>query len=273
MELKQILGAIVAVIIICTVAIPIIDSMPPTAYKYAENEQYSTRIAFVDNPTIEIELTNANSREMKIGDATITYKSSFNIISQGFGIGAASVGENLYFFTQTGNTLLATGDKISITNGNWTFTPTSGSTQSGQIAWIMYPDETGDWAKFNSNAKISADSTIFVAGGAQTSGCAKGSVDGEFTTEWISPAGPTMTITLNKTPIENGLSYNVDCINGVSITNSTSDTSTTSNGFIYAPIKYKIESNTIVDTIVDIIPILLISAVVIWIASSFARRD
>lgn len=275
MELKQILGAIVAVIIICTVAIPIIDSMPSTAYSYAENEQYSNKLAFVESPTLEIELTNASTREMKINDNTITYNGSFTIISSGFGIGAASSNTNLFLISAESNTTLATGDKISITSGAWTFTPTSGSTQSGQIDWILYPDESGTWAKFaNLNAKVSADSTIYVAGGAAgTSGCAKGSVEGDFTTEWIYPTGSTMTITLNKTPIEGGLSYNVDCTNGISSTNGTSSTSGTGTGYVYAPIKYKVESNSIVDTIVDIIPVLLISAVLIWIASGFVRRD
>lgn len=270
----MVVGMIIAIIIVTVVAIPILDSLPATNYSYAENEQYSNRLIFAEDPTVEIEIIDASTREVKINDTTITYAGSFTLVSSGFGIGAASSNTNLFLFTPESNTTLATGDKISITNGAWTFTPTSGSTQSGQIDWILYPDENGTWAKFaNLNAKVSADSTIYVVGGAAgVSGCAKGSVNGDFTTEWIYPAGSTMTVTLNKTPIEGGLSYNVDCVGGISNVNGSSSATGTANGYIYAPIKYKIEAQDSISTIIGIIPLLLVVSILMGAVAMVASK-
>lgn len=274
MEIKQIIAATVAVILITLVAIPIIDSMPATSYGYAENEQFSTRLAYETNPTVEIEVLDASTSSFKIDSTTITYNNAFNIMSPDFTVNYNTVSRTTSLMTKESNTTLATGDKISVTNGAWTFTPTSGSTQSGQIDWIVYPDDNGDWARYyNVNVKVSADATIYVAGvnpGVAT-GLAEGKVNGEFTQLGYT-SGSTMTVTLNKTPIEGGLSYNVDATNGVTLA-SGSNTGT-SNGTIIAPIKYKIESTDIVTTLIDIIPIILIVAVLLGIATAItSRRD
>lgn len=275
MEMKQIIAATVAVILITLVAIPIIDSMPTTSYGYAENEQFSTRLAYETNPTVEIEVLDVSTRSLKIDSTTITYNDSFAIMSADFGIGASTSPSTLFFFSKEPRVTMATGDKISVTNGAWTYTPTSGSTQSGQIDWILYPNENGDWARYNNtNVKVSADTTIYVTGtiAGIAAGMAGGTVGGEFTQLFINPIGSTITVILNKTPIEGGLSYNVDATNGVEMVNG-SNTGTT-NGVIFAPIKYKTENTDIVTTLVDIIPIILIVAVLLGIATSItSRRD
>ncbi len=271
----MVVGIIVAILIISVVAIPIIDSMPSYSYDYADNEQISDRLAYETDPTIEIEVLDASTRSLKVDSTTITYASSFTIMSADFAIGAATSSTSLFFFTEQSNTTLATGDKISVTNGAWTFTPTSGSTQSGQIDWILYPSENGDWAKYNNiNAKVSADTTIYVAGGAAgTTGVAEGTANDGFTQLFVYPSGSTMTVTLNKTPIEGGLSYNVDAIGGISSVNGSNSNTGTVNGVIFAPIKYKIEADDATSTIIDIIPILLVVSVLMGVVALFINRS
>lgn len=271
----MVVGIIVAILIISVVAIPIIDSLPATSYEYADNEQISNRLGYEENPTIEIEVLDASTRSLKIDSTTITYSSAFTILSADFAVGAASSTNALFFFTEQSNTTLATGDKISVTNGAWTFTPTSGSTQSGQIDWIIYPDDNGDWAKYsNINAKVSADSTIYVAGGAAgTTGVLEGTVNDGFTPLFVYPSGSTMTVTLNKTPIEGGLSYNVDATNGITSVNGSNSNTGTANGIVIAPIKYKIESDNATSTIIDIIPILLVVSVLMGVVALFVNRS
>lgn len=276
MEIKQIIAAIVAVILITLVAIPIIDSMPATSYEYSENEQITDRLAYETNPTVEIEVLDASTNSLKIDSTTITYNRAFTIMSADFTLDVAVSTNAISFLTGQSKTNLATGDKISVTNGAWTFTPTSGSTQSGQIDWIFYPDNNGDWATFyNINAKVSADTTIYVAGSAAgVTGVAEGTVNGKFTQLFSYPSGSTMTVELNNVPIDGGLSYNADATGVITMVNGSNSSTGTGNGFLFAPIKYKIESADIVTTLVDIIPIILIVAVLLGIATTItSRRD
>ncbi len=268
----MVVGVIIAILIISVVAIPIIDSLPATSYSYEENEQFSTRLAYETNPTVEIEVLDASTSSFKIDSTTITYNSGFNIMSPDFTINYNTGSSTTSILTKDSNTTLATGDKISVTDGAWTFTPTSGSTQSGQIDWIVYPDDNGDWARYyNMNVKVSADSTIYVAGVVVGLGVglAEGSVNGDFAQLGYS-SGITMTVALNKTPIEGGLSYNVDATNGVTITNGSN--TGTSNGTIVAPIKYKVEANNATSTIIDIIPILLVVSVLMGVVALVVNR-
>lgn len=269
----MVVGIIVAILIISVVAIPIIDSMPATNYEYADNEQISNRLAYEENPTIEIEVLDASTRSFKINSTTITYPATFTIMSPDFGIGVASSSTTSFLFTEQQKVTLATGDKISVTNGAWTFTPTSGSTQSGQIDWILYPDENGDWARYNAtNAKVSADTTFFVVGGTGSIyGVSEGTATGEFTQLFVNPSGSTMTVNINKTPIEGGLSYNVDTSGSITVSNN-SNTSTVS-GTVFAPIKYKVEANSTIMTIIDIIPILLVVSVLMGVVALFVNRS
>ncbi len=270
----MVVGVIIAVLMITVVAIPIIDSLPATSYEYADNEQISTRLAYETNPTIEIEVIDLSTMSVKIDSTTITYSDAFSITSADFGIGADTSSKILFFFSNEPRVNMATGDRISVTNGDWTYTPTSGSTQSGHIDWIFYPSVDGDWAMYkNINAKVSADSTIYVAGSIAgiAAGTAEGTVGGEFTQLYIYPLDATMTVTLNKTPIEGGLSYNVDAANGVEVV-SGSKTGTT-YGTIFAPIKYKVEkTDNATSTIIDIIPILLVVSVLMGVVALFVNR-
>lgn len=269
----MVVGVIIAVLMITVVAIPIIDSLPATSYEYADNEQISTRLAYETNPTIEIEVLDVSTRSLKIDSTTITYNDSFAIMSADFGIGANTSPSTLFFFSNEPRVTMATGDKISVTNGAWTYTPTSGSTQSGQIDWILYPNEDGDWARYNNtNVKVSADTTIYVTGtiAGIAAGMAEGTIGGEFTKLFINPIDSTITVTLNKAPIEGGLSYNVDATNGVEMANG-SNTGTT-NGVIFAPIKYKVETDNATSTIINIIPILLVVSVLMGVVALFVNR-
>lgn len=268
----MVVGVIIAILIISVVAIPIIDSLPATSYSYEENEQFSTRLAYETDPTVEIEVLDASTSSFKIDSTTITYNNAFNIMSPDFTVNYNTASRTTSLMTKESNTTLATGDKISVTSGAWTFTPTSGSTQSGQIDWIVYPDDNGDWARYyNMNVKVSADTTIYVAGvnpGVAT-GLAEGTVNGEFTQLGYT-SGSTMTVTLNKTPIEGGLSYNVDATNGVTL--GSGSNVGTSNGTIVAPIKYKVEGNSATSTIIDIIPILLVVSVLMGVVALVVNR-
>lgn len=267
----MVVGVIIAILIISVVAIPIIDSLPATSYEYADNEQIAFRVAYETNPTVEIEVLDASNSSLKIDSTTIRYTTPFTILSSDFTINYSSSTTTMSFITGQSSAALATGDKISVTNGAWTFTPTSGSTQSGQIDWIIYPDNNGDWARYyDVNAKVSAGTTIYVAGSSVGIGVAEGTVDGEFTKLISYPSGLTMTVTLNKTPIEGGLSYYVDATNGITLVNG-SDTGT-SNGVIFAPIKYKIEADNATSTIINIIPILLVVSVLMGVVALFVNR-
>lgn len=278
MELSKIpaviVGMVVAIIIVTVVAIPIIDNLPATNYTYADNENVGIKLAYEESPTVEIILTDASTKTLTIDGTEITYPASMSILSDAFGIGAASAGTNLYFYSGTNLVLMATGDKISVDNGAWTFTPASGSTQTGQIDWILYPDNAGTWSKYNQNAKISSDTRIYVYGGtAPMVGVAEGTVNGDFSLCFSNPAGSTMTVTINKVAIEGGLSYNADCINGISATNASTGATTTSNGSIYAPIQYKVAVDSQIDTIIDIIPLLLVVSILMGAVALIASRQ
>lgn len=270
----MVVGVIIAILIISVVAIPIIDSLPATSYEYAENEQVTSRLAYETDPTIEIEVLDASTNSLKIDSTTITYNRAFSVMSADFALDLAVSTNAISFLTGQSKTNLATGDKISVTNGAWTFTPTSGSTQSGQIDWIFYPDNNGDWAMFyNINTKISADTTIYVSGSASgVTGVAEGTVNGKFTQLFAYPSGSTMTVKLNNTPIDGGLSYNADATNVITMVNGSNSSTGTGNGFIFAPIKYKVEVDNATSTIIDIIPILLVVSVLMGVVALVVNR-
>lgn len=266
MEVKQIISATIAVILVCLVAIPIIDGMPN--YSYAYNDE-GLKVSYIEKPTMTIEVTDASTKDITIDGVHIGDSSIYNITSSGFTFGYSTVP----IFTHPGGTVnMATGDKVTITNGAWTFTPVSGSPLTGEIDWIFIPDENGSWIMSSNAINISADSKIAVVGFVKfVTSVFFGDLN-ELTQQFIVPSGSTMTVNLNKVSIENGLSYTVDCKNGLSGSNSQTSESGTGTGFVFAPIKYKVESNSIVDTIVDLIPVLLIVSVVIGVAYSLIPR-
>lgn len=266
------IGVVICLVILSVVAIPIIDSLPANDYTYAENDT-GIKMTYVENPTLTIDIVNVTdgSINIKIGDVTISDSVIYNILSSEFAFGYG--GSKVYLMSSsTANVQLAAGDKIVIDNGSWTFTPVSGSTLTGQIGWILFQDENGDWMRFyQTNAKVSKDSTVIVSGFANNiNGVLEGNTDG-VTSSFVTPAGATMTATLNKTPIEGGLSYYMDCsltsVNG-------SGVSTTVPGILFAPLKYKVESNSAIDTIIDIIPVVLVVSLLMGVASiMISRRD
>lgn len=269
MEMKEIISATVAVILISIVAIPIIDGIP--VWEYQENQTNYILTLEKDNPTISMECTNASTREFSINERTVILPGvSGCVISSAFAI---NIGSGQAFFASNNNGLIAiaTGDKIEVVNGNWTWTPVSGDTISGTLDWIVYPDSNGSYGNYvNREVKVSADSDIYIMGGTGSSTFISSGNVNEQTLNWKTPETASFNVIINKTSIENGLSYSITANFDYTLSSGTSGNS---QGYIIAPIKYKAESTGVTAVLIDLLPVLLVVGVVVGIGYSIMRRE
>lgn len=293
--------ATVAVILICLVAIPIIDDASNSIKSMENNTNYRFVSTSDITDTVTV-LTKSDNSGWTVNGTEFT-SSGLNIISDGLIINATGSGDaNISVFKgESANTLLYSSIKsIVFENGTWTITKTSDATLTGPYSFVIYPSNDGNIGYFWGNKHYaSVNDTYFV----KTSSTFYTGEDGStyaanmilkmvgnsptFVSGFISYKNSSGTIT--NTPMTSSM---IESVTGAtlsedeksySITNVTITlsytigsvtTHTITSNTMFSPISYEYlsENDSAIIGILGIIPVILIAAVIVAIGYTIMGR-
>ena len=153
MDIKQIITATVAVILICLVAIPLVDastetvktSMNNVAERYMMSESTTGEITIEATETAGTFIINGESKTINAGD----YADFWCVLTNNLFVRLYSTSSWVLFDgLPVASTNLGTTGKVVINSEGWTVTVPSGSgagTYTGTYDWICYPNEKGNY--------------------------------------------------------------------------------------------------------------------------------
>ena len=283
MEMKQIITATVAVILICLVAVPLIDDSTKEVYSITQNtaqkyyatssgdlsEDLAITLESVSNYKINGESYDLSLNNIVIitdtGDIWVIYANNYNLYQKSDNYAQRSLGIG--------------GSTTFYTDGTYKATTSAGVEYTGTFSNVIYPSKDGDLGYFiNSTAYANDASDVIFFSISSTNGATfaiKYKATGEEVEKIVSPFASGAEVTLTDAAI----SYNStdetiadNAING--LTYKVGDTSYTLRAFI-APLEYKTisENDSVIITILNLIPVMLVVALVLGIGYSIARRD
>ena len=292
MEMKQIITATVAVILICLVAIPLIDGLTTENVNTLRNN--TTELFFVTESEDEpIVITADNAGNYKINGESFT-STGLIAINEGFKINYS--GSNLQIrnfkdstFNYDESTLL-TSQSVTIQDGTVT---TSTGKSFAYTGPVLYKSEKGTYGQtvYGQDYYIDNDSIIYTDIGFNfgtdsyaTEMIVKGTWQdmkvssaiyvnektvldpADFTVEVM---GITQDTAISGLAKSTGLKVTYD--NGVESQSGTAQ----KTRYFWAPIEYHTitEQQGVIITILQLIPVLLIASLVLGIGYSIARRE
>lgn len=284
MEMKQIITATVAVILVCLVAIPLINDSTDSIRTVGMNS--SDRYVVVDGEdTFRIESTGTIGTFIINGETqTVNY---FRLLAETISIYLSPSSSEIAYPGMTGTVSFSTtaGNYIQFENGNWTLhTNTLDVTQP--YNWILHSSETGNYGLYATTSStaimVDNDSKIYASQIQSVSGSTvtrpfmitSGTINDGFTGKYFSyVSGTSQTYNLTTVAKLNGEKGEISSeLN--SLTTEYNDT-TFSPILLYVPLEYHYLSDmdSTTRTILSMIPILLVAAVIVGIGYSIARRE
>lgn len=293
MDIKQIITATVAVILICLVAIPLIQTSSEGIYSTENNTTERFMMASAGS-TETVTLEFSKTTGYSVNGVVIPQPSTATWDVKAFWPGGFAKYNGVGFMEINGN---GAESRFNITKivydpveKTLTYTATSGDVVIENVPYMYYMAEDGDYGLFISNNAISInkDSEYFVFientnlrdFGAYRSGYLY--KNDTLVDTIIDPkfAGVDSANNFQDTTISFNLNIeDVDSkhfvINGLSDTVINGTPQPKIYASIVAPIEYKYitDNESIIISLLDLIPILLIAAVLIGIGYSLMRRD
>lgn len=279
-----ILTAVVVALLVVTVVIPITQTSSNVSYETADNtgydylmskgsSSYSTTITYVSAGTFTVggeslALSEGQSR-VWVSDAGIIYLSSSSSYALLMGRSGGSVAATS--FGSSEGTLAS----VTFSAGTMTADMVSGSQITQTYTYVMHPDASGDWAFFSGNAfRISEGGHFYSVGLAQLR-LAAGYGTADSMSQAVSRTGYSTTWTVASTAQET-----YSAVSGVTVVaTDVSETPRVDMDVIgsIAPVEYNSavaqDSITITDTMVSIIPLILIVGVIVMAVSYIVRRN
>ena len=289
---KSIIGIIVSIVIVVTVAIPIIGDVNSTG----DTEITGTNSGQLYNMSVVTDGSEVVWEYIAAGQYTInsesytaagsTWADANVLFAEGIIITIHSGGAQIQT-DKTGAIVAAVGDTVTCSDGTWTFTDTSASqSYTGSYSTVAFRDDDGDYGYWTvsgtANVNVSDDSMIY---GFLRSDASKAENEslctfisgrvGDLTAQggWCysseTPTEVTGAITVS-TAIQSEHEY-YDTISRISIENGGTRYSTN----LVAPLEYTediIEEEGAVHTIIGVVPILLIVGVLMGVVSAFMLR-
>lgn len=290
MDIKQIITATVAVILICLVAIPLIQTSSEGIYSTTNNTtEMFLMTSAKDTESVTLEFATGsykvNGEEVPtVGNTTYRIKAFW----PGGMLKAPSTA--VIQFNEDGNSSVKNVTKLVYDpeKRTITYTVASGDTVIENVPYIYYMSNNGDYGLFrtlevcniskNTDYFVFCDDTFRSGFGSYKSGYIykNGEVvdtilDPKFAPNQNDYTAATISFDLNIVDVDSQ-HFTVGPQTTVSVNDTTLDNTFIS---VIAPIEYKYvsDNDSIVITILDLIPILLIAAVLIGIGYSLMRRD
>lgn len=283
MEMKQIITATVAVILICLVAVPLINDSTKEVYSITQNttqKYYATSSGDLsEDLTITLESNsnykiNGESYDLSLnniviitdtGDIWVIYANNYNLYQKSSNYAQRSLGIG--------------GFTTFYTDGTYKATTSAGVEYTGTFGNVVYPSNDGDLGYFiNSTAYANdASDVIFfsISGSNGAMFAIKYKATGEEVEKIVSPFASGAEVTLTDAAISYDSTDETIADNAINgLTYKVGDTSYTLRAFI-APLEYKTitENDSVILTILNLIPVMLVVALVLGIGYSIARRD
>ena len=283
MEMKQIITATVAVILICLVAVPLINDSTKEVYSITQNttqKYYATSSGDLsEDLTITLESTNnykinGESYDLSLnniviitdtGDMWVLYANNYNLYQKSDNYAQRSLGIG--------------GFTTFYTDGTYKATTSAGVEYTGTFGNVVYPSNDGDLGYFiNSTAYANDASDVIFFSISRSNGAMfaiKYKATGEEVEKIVSPFASGAGVTLTDAAISYDSTDETIADNAINgLTYKVGDTSYTLRAFI-APLEYKTitENDSVILTILNLIPVMLVVALVLGIGYSIARRD
>lgn len=289
MEMKQIITATVAVILVCLVAVPIIDDASKTISTEMQNSTERYIVASSSSTgthTIEITETavlwDGEPQQQFLTDNPGRCGSTENIVIASL----STIGVNLTVWengsTPTQYSLNTAGDNVTFNNGTAVITKNGATVSTTTYNTLIMPSVDGDYGCFRGTPSFLEESPIHVDHGKPIYGIGA---------PYTSPTDNGMyliSVTDGNARTIAGYNYDGSTISTKTYTidflmeeGDISDTfrSVKVDGaivfYLFAPLTYHIitDQQGVTITLLELIPVLLVAAVIIGIGYSIMRRD
>lgn len=293
MDMKQIITATVAVILVCLVAVPLIDQSSESVYTMDQN---TTQYYMMSDKTTNVTIQYTDGKVL-LNDTEIPLSKTQYlpvIITDSFIVSTLST--DLYVFHDNVRDRTTT---LTMSDGSAKYTDTTSSTQK-DLSYTMncVLSENGNYGLFKTSPSkqsfnVSKDNTYYVMpynSFRSSFGTCYGLYEykGAEMVDAIIPAAFSPT-SPNDIPAAESVVFNIGIdetnsdrahynisLNSTNTNATLNDVAVPADSMIFlAPIEYKMisQNDSTILTILDLIPVLLIAAVLIGIGYSIMRRD
>lgn len=289
MDIKQIITATVAVILICLVAIPLIQTSSEGIYSTENNT--TERFMMASDSSEVVTLGFSTSNGYSVNGVTVPQPSVSTWNVKAFWPGGFAKYNGTGFMEINGN---GEATRFNITKivydpaaSTLTYTTTTEDVVVNDVPYMYYMADNGDYGLFVSNNPVSinkdTDYFIFVENtnlngvGGFRSGYVYNNdslvetiIDPKLAVTDRNFQDTTITFNLNIEDVDR-YHFTINGVTDLTVGGSVISTPIT----IVAPIEYKYttDNESIIISLLDLIPILLIAAVLIGIGYSLMRRD
>lgn len=285
MDTKTIVGAIIAVIMLCTVVVPIVSSGAEQVSTAQNNElgNYSVQPASDANISLSYDSANYYLNNKKIEIKNTDQSSHVLLFSDKFLVESAepSATPSLRLFINNVNTLVKS---INVSGHTISYVVDSDPTEVQlDYSWIVYPSNTGTYTycKNVADVYVDANSIIYIAG--------VGSSTGNLPFTYVA-SGTVNNLNASATVIDSGQAHSVSAtctLNSsgdpikiakpATITFTYESQEITRQAYqVFVPIQYHIvtENDKTVQALIYIIPVLLAVSIVVGIAATiYTKRE
>lgn len=288
-----VLSILVAVIIVATVAIPIVEdsskeirtSQNNVAEKYMMAESTTGEITIEATATTGTFLINGESKTFSEGD----YSDFYCVLTNNLIVILNSTTSYVYFEgLSAGSMDLRTTGKVTINNDGWTvFSGITSNTYTGTYEWVCYPNDNGNYGlyRFTGNTYVDNDAMVFAlkevvsssTEGTMTNPAViwSGSINGGDNTKyaWNSKTSPPTDVTdATETYIKYTEKGEISTkISGVVCKYGDN---TTGIATVIIPIEYHVitENDSAMISILQIVPLLLLIVPVMMAVRMYSSR-
>lgn len=288
MNIKQIITATIAVILVCLVAVPIIDDASKTINTEMQNS--TSRYIVVNSNsasthTIEVTETavlwDGEPQQQYLTDYPGRCGSTEKIVINSM----STIGVDLQVWTGSSPTaynLNAAGDKVTFANGTATIVKNGETVSTTTYNTLIMPSADGDYGFFTGTQSLLNQTPIHVDHGKPIYG-----IGGPYTSS-TNYNMYLLSITDGNANLIAGYNYNGTTISTKTFTITSQMTEgDLSNAYssikvdganvfyLFAPLTYHIitDQQGVTITLLELIPVLLIATVIIGIGYSIMRRD
>lgn len=291
MDMKQIITATVAVILVCLVAVPIIDSSTETIN--TEQNNSTAYFTMVPETAGTIEVSHLDGNTYKFGNSEYTITKTTQIITDTVVVRMDTTGSfTLYDPVNGKQTSFSTSNNlITFENGVCKYNTSTGQAMEAAYSVLYIPDNNGNIGMYFGNGSLPLylddGQDIFIISNPLNAVMfsAKMTKTGDLTYYYepkvfdMQPNG-TITDYNGNLNVAIDMSEAGDSPTGTWKFSKTAIVATPEGQspmtlFYIAPITYHVitENDSIIISLLDLIPVLLIAALIVGIGYSIARRD
>lgn len=290
MDMKQIITATVAVILVCLVAVPIIDSSTETI----NTEQNNSAPLYTQMPTSgTIEISSLGDGNYKIGNAEYTPTMGTFIITDS--VMARIAPDNTFTIYDPTNGKQTKFDNsnnlITFDNGVCRYNTSTGQSMEAAYSFLYVPDTNGTLGLYFMDRSLplyldKGQDLMIVSNPLNAVMFSAKVTETGTISYYVEPKVFNQTVNGTISNYDGNLNVAIDMSEagdsptGTWKLSKTAIVATPEDGsalplFFIAPITYHVisENDSIVISLLDLIPVLLIAALIVGIGYSIARRD